>query len=789
MTQRRYVASLTTWTEASGGGRRAKTSALAPRAAIMAAAPTIPRGGDGGDDGIDLFGLIRKNLGRLILSLLAAWTLGAAYLVLAQPTYTATAQLFVDPRTRKVVSEDVVQSGGGIDIALFESQVSIIGSDSVLRRVIDAERLTDDAEFAPPYRSGLTERLRAMLGPQPRAPDAMTVALTNLSRAIKVRRAQNTYVINVDVTSPNPVKAARIANALTKAYLDDQADAKSDGARRANALIDARLDELKGQVRRAETNVDEFRRGNRIVTSEGGMLNEQQLTKLNSELVGTRTLVAATKAKLDELTSTLRRGVSPETLPEAMNSGVIQKLRDQYTTVARREAALSAQFQPRHPAMADVRSQVVAIKAQIAAELQRISTATQSEYQIATNREREIERTLARSEDEVSKTTTSQIRLRELEREAEAGREVLRAFLARAKETQEQQNTSIADARVIGIAAVPAKPTSPNALIVLALASFAGLGLGLGRALLRDMASRSRDRESATNVAADWHRAAAVVADRIPANGEAAVTFAAPENSGIARRPYARLPLLANAAGRGRALRRLKGIGGTGPTPAFGDFIATMSDGRREADTPYRQAVLGLYDKLRARARPAGAQIVLLVAHEAGAGTSSTALSLAYAATAAGERTLLVDAASANASLSIVFAGDIQQDNPCVLDDKEDLIAISARDSRSGLTLLPIALADLRQLRVSQRQRFAIGLKTLAADFDVVVIDGGQPLEDEAIATLAPLAESILIVARTEADAGARAADILAALEVPADRIAGTVITQSGAASLQGRLG
>lgn len=39
--------------------------------------------------------------------------------------------------------------------------------------------------------------------------------------------------------------------------------------------------------------------------------------------------------------------------------------------------------------MADVRSQLAAVKAQISAELKRVASAAESEYQVAANREKE----------------------------------------------------------------------------------------------------------------------------------------------------------------------------------------------------------------------------------------------------------------------------------------------------------------------------------------------------------------------------------------------------------------
>ena len=85
-------------------------------------------------------------------------------------------------------------------------------SDSVLRRVITAEALDQDAEFAgrPSLLRGLIATLG--LGSAISAADRTLTALTALRRSLVVKRAERTYVVDVGVTSTYPEKAARIAN-------------------------------------------------------------------------------------------------------------------------------------------------------------------------------------------------------------------------------------------------------------------------------------------------------------------------------------------------------------------------------------------------------------------------------------------------------------------------------------------------------------------------------------------------------------------------------------------------
>lgn len=691
---------------------------------------------------LSLLSLLRRHLGSLALLMLTGIGVGLATIALSKPSYTATSALFIDPRSRKVVTDDVVSGAIGNDVSLFESQLAIIRSDAILRRVIVAESLLTDPVFtAKSTRPGFLSRLREQLvGPTINV-DEMTEALSTLAKALRVRREMNTYIVSVDAISVDPVSASRLANAVVQAYIDDQATAKSDGASKANSLIDSRLDELKQQVRRAETRMDEFKRANKIVTSEGGLLNEQQLTRLNTELVSVRTQLATTKARLDELNNTLKRGVSPESLPDAMTSGVIQKLRDQFAAAARREASLSAQLQARHPVLVDARAQLTSVRQQILAELQRITAATKSEYQIAANREREIAAVLNTAENEVAKTNSAQIELRAYEREADAGREVLRAFLARAKETQEQQNMSIAEARVITPAVVPSRPTSPNPPLILLVSALSGLGLGVARAAWMN---------------ARQHQTSGYAT---PARSSSAANVRAPRIMPETAPSIEPLPLLGSIAelpqrpAHANPLRSLV-RGATTQPIAIGAVLNAIADETMPGEAPFRTSVRDALAALRRAAPDTLPQIALVTSARPTTGVTIVATALAYTAARDGVKTLLVDASSADPALSLLFATAKEQNEPCVLDSKRHLQAIVETDTRSGLALLPIALADLRTFSADQNRRFAKGLTELAADYNLVIIDSGAVTFTLAERSLAALANQIIVVSRPGEETG-----------------------------------
>ena len=72
-----------------------------------------------------------------------------AFSRLAAPRFMATAQIFIDPRGLQVLENDINsrQQDSNTAINFVESQARIVTSQSVLSRVIDSERLTEDSEF------------------------------------------------------------------------------------------------------------------------------------------------------------------------------------------------------------------------------------------------------------------------------------------------------------------------------------------------------------------------------------------------------------------------------------------------------------------------------------------------------------------------------------------------------------------------------------------------------------------------------------------------------------------
>ncbi len=699
-----------------------------------------------------LAGILRRRIGQIVSATLIGLGLAVLYLAVTAPSYTSSSVLFINPSPNRVVNEDAVAPNStGADLAIVDSQVAIIGSEAMLLRVVETLSLDTDSEFTGT--GPLTKIKRLFFGASSEPTSAKALAATKLAKRIKIIRAQRTYIVEVEVTASSPTKAAQIADTLVSLYLANQASARADDERRANELINSRLGELREEVRKAEDRLDDFKQRNRITVSEGGIIDEQQLGKLNGELVAARATAAEAKSRLAAIRSARSTEAALDTMPEAVKSPTIQRLREQHAQVSRREASLASQLKGRHPVLIEARSQLSKIKGEINAELKRISGALSTEADVAARRERELQTLIEKSKGEVARTTTAQIKLRELQQDVATSREVLGTFLQRAKETREQEQISIPYARVVSPATAPALPSWPVNILVLGLGACAGLGLGIVRAL----AGEQLDPTVRTTSRADALRDYAL--------------FPVPTLS-----PGA--PSLLRVGRLGTRHRKESGEG------ELGRALVAISEPDGPTDGAYRQSILQLLAAIEQDRHPDYPTAVMVVGAAPGTGASSVALAVAQAAALRGERVLLVDACSSKASLSAALAPDIGADWESLLAKPEALGQHTVRDAKSSLAFLPLAQADLRLLKRAERRRLAANLAASALDYDLVIIDAGALAEDESGSALLALADRIAIVARSGATSKTALDDTLRVLGPVRDKIAGIVLNSAETKSL-----
>ncbi|TGP49315.1 lipopolysaccharide biosynthesis protein [bacterium M00.F.Ca.ET.230.01.1.1] len=426
--------------------------------------------------------LRRRFLIFVVTALLTAVTL--VYAMLTPALYSSTAQIIIDPQDLQVVTNDVnpsrISPDGGI--TQVESQVSVAQSNSVLLRAIAATDLTKNPEFNG---SGVLDRWLGMLfGPDDG--DRTAETLDALRRRLAVKRDDKVLVLNIIVTAKSADLAAKLANAIAQAYLDDQAAARSKAAADASDAISARLEDQRKRVEQAANAVETYKAEHNMVMAAGNLVSDQELTDLNTQLTAAQTRTAQLKAQVDQLR---RQGSAPDATSEAMRSPVIASLRAQEATLVNQIAQFGTELGPRHPSMISAQQQLSDLRKLIARELGRLVTAAETDYERALANQKELEAKVASLKGKSLDTDQASVRLRELQRDLDAVRTVYANYLQRAQETREQTSVNSTNARIISQAMPALKKSWPPKGLLIFGAIFGGLALGIGMALIAEYLS------------------------------------------------------------------------------------------------------------------------------------------------------------------------------------------------------------------------------------------------------------------------------------------------------------
>lgn len=434
--------------------------AVAPVRVAAEAPATVP-------DDLDLGALVRILLRRwliIAIAVVVGTSLGLGYALMATKTWRSTARVLVDPRDKQVVGQGVTQPIQGTDPAWVATQASLVTSEATLSRVVDGLGLATSPDFG-----GNRDE-----------------AIRELAELVEVSRADETYVLDINVTTRSAALSASIAGALADAYVASIVDAKADSVRQATSLLGRQIDDLRTRAREAELALQAYKSENNLIAASGRMVDEERLRQLNDAFVAASVRAESAKARSDRLLSALKVGRNAvDSALETADSPVLSRLKIEYALAQRSAAELARDLGPSHPRMQAVEANIERTRGLIFDELRSLASTAANDTAEAEAAERQAKRSLEAATDLVNRNGVAGVKLKELENEADVRREMYRSFVSRMEQTALQAGTQISDARVILPAQVPLKPYSPKRTLAVMLGFVAGLGLGLTTALYR----------------------------------------------------------------------------------------------------------------------------------------------------------------------------------------------------------------------------------------------------------------------------------------------------------------
>jgi uncharacterized protein involved in exopolysaccharide biosynthesis/Mrp family chromosome partitioning ATPase len=700
------------------------------------------------------------------------------------PKYSASAQLYVDPRELQLVDRELTPRAQDISglAMVVESQARVITSNNVLLQVIRDTNLEKDPEFGGGDSKGVLGSLLGLFGIElrPTAEQQKQIqmgALEALNRHINVKKTDRTFIVDIDVWSYEPAKAAMLANAISKAYLAESKQSQAAAARRATSDLSGRLKELQERLRNAENTLAVYKAQNNFVGTQDTLISDQQLSASNQRLASARALTLDAQAKFDQIQASRKASSDAGAIPEALQSQTIANLRAQYAEARKRQAELHSELGPRHPALRQMEQQVQDLRRAINEEVERFAQAARNDLIRARDYEASLGKALEAQKGQSVQMSQASVRLRELEREVEASRDVYQSFLKRSRETEEQESLNTSNARIIGEATVPQRRTFPPAMSLLAMIGFVLGGLAAAGWMvavnqLMPGTSPVQPQDKAPSEVSKEPTAAA--SERQP---PAVQPQPQPAVSLIEKPPIVRL----QEADVMRTLGSILATGDTAdvtrlgwPTLRTGFPLMTVLNSMREM-----RAVLAR------RAREENPPVMAVIGAGPDQDRSIAALNIALAAARDGAKVLLIDADLRERALSNKVS-QFAKSEP----SRFGWLNISTRASRAietvnGISILPAAKAA--DAKVGNAIRKAIAQARSAGGHDLVILDGPALPWSPTDRKLLDLTEGLVAILPVHLDINEGMEDIIAALGGTERQLVGVVLSEVNpmAASLQ----
>ena len=641
-----------------------------------------PASRDSGAPGpLDLDKLIKilRWRARLIVMIVAGTVAVAAAALLILPAkYKAVTVVLVDPRQPRVTASETVLSGIGADAAAVESQVELIQSSALAKRVIASLKLDKDPEFVTPSLMDTVQGVIASLLGRGAADDEaarLNRLVYRFQTGLSVQRRGLTYILEVGYSSLSPQKATVISAAVAEAYVEDQRTRRSGVTADASGWLGGRIDELRQRLEKSERAVADYKFSNKLVNvTQGNKLISRQIEDITQQIALARSRKAEAQGRLSRVKDVRVQPESSAGLGEVLQSPVVATLRTQYAEITRQEADFRAIYGDRHPSVVAIRAQAADVRREIDREIARVVDGIRNDFQVTMSREAALEAELATLQRRSETQTFADLRLNELEREAQSDRALYESFLSRSKETGEQQSLQIAEARIASPALIPIKPQRPSALLLLAAAAVLGLLLGIGLVLVLEQLRRG-------------FRSAEDIAQALGVTTLGILPLQGAQNGGNVD--------IATAA-RSATDR---------PTSDYaGSLWSIMTRLHRSKPTQGESEVLAIVSALP----------------EEGKSTLACNLALAYAAS--GAKTLLIDGDPYTMSVTRVFQLDRPGLNE-VLEGRAKLSQAMGRDGRSGLYVLGARDPSASAREVADKRPLTSLLRELREQFEHIIVD------------------------------------------------------------------
>jgi capsular exopolysaccharide synthesis family protein len=630
-----------------------------------------------------------------------------------KPMYEPVTRIEIDPPGAEIFSLQGNNAGYG-DSEYLQTQAQKLKSDELALEVIRALRLDHNEDFVPQGATAGTAEAATREGAG-QSTAAENRALQTFRGRGAVTRDSSSRLVTVSFGSHDPRLAAQVTNKMVELFIEDSYKTRHDAIVKSTEWLSKQLDDIRQRMGESNRALADFQRTNGIAdTGENRNTVAEQMADLNRQL----TLAEADRIQLQAFL-TREKEASPDTLPQVRANPVIQQMTQKLAEVRSELAQSEVIYGKNHPNIKKLQNQAQELESQIANQRSAIVGELKTSYAAAKAREQMMGGQIKNA----TKQLNQMAQYNELKKEAQANTDLYNSLYAKVKEAGIAAASKSSNMRVVDPARVLDSPTRPRRALNLGMGFLAGVFGGIFLAFVREGLDRR------IHTAADVRKWLGF--------------------SGVLVMPA---------------------VGGWKPKLLAGGQDAGLA-ARRLLERPYSpeaEALRGLHASVLSSRHGRPPQILLIASSLPDEGTTSIAVGLA-AALAQHSKVCLIDAhlrnpgvgralgLSTEQGLAEVLGGSAFPEQVIVADTSlPNLMIIPAGSIRPDPAIALSSLA-MRKLLLDLRQQY-----------DFIVIDTAPALPYADVRIISPLADGVILVARsgiTTREAMARTREILSEVQ------------------------
>jgi succinoglycan biosynthesis transport protein ExoP len=633
--------------------------------------------------------LIHTKKWTLVLVLISAVALAGIITLLQSPMYRATSTV------------EILQPGEATGIlapgtdnqsdTFIRTQLHLIESNTLKARVAEHFAKAGHQFTVRPSR---IEQWAALVGLTANQPQT---TFTAPPVKFSSRVYEGTHVAELTAESADPQFSAEYLDTVAKEFGRLQSESHLSAVRETSQWIAQQIEETKENLRKAESQLEDFSRSaGKVYGADQQSADQVRLTQMESEL---------SRASADrfqkEATFNIAKLNPAETIPGVADNVRISDYVKQLADLRRDSAELRTQLTPEHYKVQRLDAQIREVESTIQNARSETIKRIQNEYEAAVQRERLLRDASAKQKQLVDAQAAKSVLYDVLNREVDSDRKVYDELLEKSKAANLASAMTNSSVRVIDAAEVPFEPYSPTPIRNVAAAVLCGIVGGIFLIVLSDHLN---------------------VTLKVP--GDTPYHLRVPE-LGIIPTHEAQLNL-SSPSRRGRPTFELAPAMDSHQPNGYGPvLVPTWSDGSSALAESVRGTVASI---LSSRRGGELLQVILVASSGKGDGKSTTVASLGVAFAEVNQKVLLIDADLRKPQLHRLFSVSNSWGLSSLLLERTSLKELPLEGvvqstGVPGLGVLPAGPGTATIAHLLYSKRLDELVERVRMEFDVILID------------------------------------------------------------------